>query len=224
MEEINLKDLAKFFISKIKIIIICMIVFLIGGFIYINYILTPMYHSSTTLILVSNNNSENTNLIQSNINLNKNLVSTYSEIIKSRTVLKKVIKKLDLDTDVEKLSKRIEVTSIENTEIIRIEVSDENNQLAKYIVENVTDVFMKEVQKIYKLANISVVDKAYIEKEPYNVNKIKQLIIFALGGLGTGLVIVFLIFYFDTTIKSAKDIEEKLGLSVIGQVVYANKK
>ena len=163
MEEINLKELAKFFISKISFVIAITIIFFIGGFIYINYLLTPMYHSSTTLILVSDNKNESSNLIQSDINLNKNLVTTYSEIVKSRTVLSQVISKLKLNMSVEELSKKISVTSIENTEIIKIQVSNENNKIAEKIAETTAKVFMKEIKNIYNLTNISIVDKASIE-------------------------------------------------------------
>ena len=114
MEEINFKELFKFFISKISIVLSTTILFFIGGFLYVNYILTPMYHSSTTLILVSDNKNESSNIIQSDVLLNKNLVTTYSEIVKSRTVLKQVIDKVDLDISVEELSKKITVTSVED--------------------------------------------------------------------------------------------------------------
>ncbi len=224
MEEINLKELAKFFISKISIVLATTILFFIGGFIYINYILTPMYHSSTTLILVSDNANENSNLIQSDVTLNKNLVTTYSEIVKSRTVLKQVIDKVDLDMSVEELSKKVSVTSVEDTEIIKIEVSNKNNKMAKKITETTAKVFMKEVQNIYNLTNVSIVDKAYLEKQPYNIRPLKQLIISSGIGFVIGTVIIFLIFYFDTSIKSGNDIEEKLGLSVIGNVTYVEDK
>lgn len=224
MEEINLKELFRFLLSKIKIIILCMLIVMLVGFIYVYFLLTPMYHSSTTLILVSDNNNTNSSMVQSDINLNKNLVSTYSEIVKSRTVLKQVIKKLDLDMTVKELSKLIEVELVENTEIIRIEVSNKSNKLAKKIVTTTANTFMKEVQNIYNLTNVSIVDKAYLEKEPYNINLVKQMIIFAVLGLGLGTLIAFLIFYFDTSIKSASDIEEKLGLPVIGNVTLVEKK
>lgn len=194
------------------------------GFIYVYFLLTPMYHSSTTLILVSDNNNTNSSMVQSDINLNKNLVSTYSEIVKSRTVLKQVIKELNLNMTVKELSKLIEVELVENTEIIRIEVSNKNNKLAKDIVTTTADTFMKEVQKIYNLTNVSIIDKAYLEKEPYNIDLPKQMIIFAVLGFGLGTLITFLIFYFDTTIKSASDIEEKLDLPVIGNVTLVEKK
>lgn len=224
MEEINLKELFKFFISKLRIIISITVVFILLGVLYISVLLTPMYHSSTTLILVSDNSNTSSSAVQTDINLNKNLVSTYSEIVKSRTVLNQVIKDLDLDMTVKELSKNIEVTSIENTEIIRIEVSDENNQLAKDIATATANTFMKEVKDIYNLTNVSTVDKAYLEEEPYNINWPVQMFLFGAAGLGVGCLVVFCIFYFDTSIKSSNDIEEKLGLPVIGNVTLVGKK
>lgn len=224
MEEINIKDLFNFFISKIKIIGIIVGVFVILGVLYVKFLQVPMYHSATTLILVSDNNNNNSAAMQSDINLNKNLVSTYSEIVKSRTVLKKVKKELKLDMSIKELSKQIEVTSVENTEIIRIEVSDEDNKLAQKIAKEVAKTFMNEVKEIYNLTNITIIDKASLEKKPYNVSMIKQVGLFGISGLVIGSVVVFLIFYFDTSIKSSKDIEEKLGLPVIGNVTLIEKK
>lgn len=224
MEEINLEELFKFFVSKIKFIILSVGVCLLLGFIYVQFLLTPMYHSSTTLILVSNNSQQNTAALQSEVNLNKNLVTTYSEIVKSRSVLSQVIDKLKLDETTEELSKKITVSSVENTEIIKIQVSDKNNKEAKKIASTTAEVFMKEVQEIYNLTNVSTIDEASFEKEPYNVDLVKQLFISGAIGLVISIVVVFLVFYFDTTIKSSKDIEEKLDLPVIGNVTLIDKK
>lgn len=224
MEEINLEELLKFFISKIKFIALATVIFLVLGFVYVNFILTPMYHSSTTLILVGSSENQNSTTTQNDINLNKNLISTYSEIVKSRTVLQQVIDKLNLDEDTTTLSKKISVSSVENTEIIKIQVSDKNNKIAKDIASTTADVFMKEVKNIYNLTNVSVIDKASLENVPYNINIVKQLLISGAIGFVLSSVIVFLIFYFDTTIKSSKDIEEKLGLPVIGNITLIDKK
>ena len=224
MEEINLEELLKFFISKIKFIALATVIFLVLGFVYVNFILTPMYHSSTTLILVGSSENQNSTTTQNYINLNKNLISTYSEIVKSRTVLQQVIDKLNLDEDTTTLSKKISVSSVENTEIIKIQVSDKNNKIAKDIASTTADVFMKEVKNIYNLTNVSVIDKASLENVPYNINIVKQLLISGAIGFVLSSGIVFLIFYFDTTIKSSKDIEEKLGLPVIGNITLIDKK
>ena len=222
--EIDIREFLKFFISKIKIIILCTFVFMIIGVVYINFLIFPMYNSSTTLILVSNDNSQNSNALQSEVNLNKNLVTTYSEIVKSRTVLTKVIKKLNLDTDVATLSNQITVTSIENTEIIKIEVSDKSAKNAQKIAATTASVFKGEIERIYNLTNVSVVDKASLADKPYNISPIKQFLVFTFLGIGAASFIVFLIFYFDTSIKSSDDIEGKLNLPVIGKVALVDIK
>ena len=163
-------------------------------------------------------------MLQSEVTLNKNLVTTYSEIVKSRTVLTEVIDKLNLDVDVVNLSKQITVTSVENTEIIKIEVSDESAKRAQKIAKTTAIVFEKEVQRIYNLTNVSVVDEAYLADSPYNINPVKQVLIFMCMGLIIGLCIVFLIFYFDTSIKSSEEIEEKLNLPIIGKVALVETK
>ncbi len=222
--EIDVMELFKFFMSKVKIIILCVFIFVIIGIIYVNFIIIPKYHSSTTLILVSNDINQNSTMLQSEVTLNKNLVTTYSEIVKSRTVLTEVIDKLNLDVDVVNLSKQITVTSVENTEIIKIEVSDESAKRAQKIAKTTAIVFEKEVQRIYNLTNVSVVDEAYLADSPYNINPVKQVLIFMCMGLIIGLCIVFLIFYFDTSIKSSEEIEEKLNLPIIGKVALVETK
>ena len=128
------------------------------------------------------------------------------------------------DNLISTLSERISVSSVENTEIIKIQVSDENNKRAKEIATTTADVFMKEVKNIYNLTNVSVIDKASLEENPYNINIVKQLLIVGAIGFVLSSGIIFLIFYFDTTIKSSKDIEEKLGLPVIGNITLIDKK
>ena len=224
MEEINLGELVKFFISKIKFILLAMELCLIIGFVYVKFVQVPMYHSSTTLILVSDNQQQSAASIQSDVTLNKNLVATYSEIVKSRSVLQQVIKELKLDDSISSLSSRISVSSVENTEIIRIQVSDSDNEKAQKIAETTAKIFISEVKKLYNLTNVSTIDAASLETTPYNINVVKQLTIALLLGLIGSVGIMFLIFYFDTTIKSAKDIEEKLGLAVVGSIPIVTKK
>lgn len=216
MEEINLKELYDYFKNKITWIIITII--LVVGIGNVVTILTrvPMYKSSTTIVLVSENKGESYNSTE--LQLNKNLVGTYSEIIKSRKVIKEVIKNLGLNYQSSVLSEKVAVTAIENTEIIKITVEDADNKQACKIANEIADVFMTEIQKIYKLNNVSVIDKAENSIKPYNINYIKDNFIYVLIGLVLSSGVIFIMFYFDTTIKTSEEIESKLGLTVVGVV------
>ncbi|MCI9585407.1 MAG: hypothetical protein HFH45_02075 [Bacilli bacterium] len=214
MEEINIKELLDFFISKIFLIIIIVLVFAANGYLYFAHIQTPKYHSSTTIILVSEQEDTNT----SNISLNQQLVSTYSEIIKNSSVLNKVINKLDLNMTVKELANNISVTSVDKTEIIKIEVSSIDNVLARDIASEITKTFITEVNDIFKLQNVTILSEAGIEKQPYNVSLVKQVTLSSIVGLFISLIILFALFYFDTSIKSVEAIENKAKLTVLGTV------
>ncbi len=213
MEEINLVEVFSYFKSKIIGILIVIGVILIAGNVYSIFFKTPMYQSNTTVLLV-NEKTTNTTEVQ----LNKNLVTTYTEIIKSRRVLNQVIKELNLDYTVSELSSMIKVEAVGDTEIIKITVSNENKKKAAIIADQIAETFSKEIKDLYHLENVSVVDKAVVNNNAYNVNHLKDNVIF----LGIGIVltfgVVFVMYYFDITIKSSDVVENKLGLTVIGIV------
>ena len=217
MEEINLKELFSYFKTRIKYILIIMVIVLIFGNIYSIVIRKPLYKSNTTIILVNGKNTSD-NLSSNDIQLNKNLVSTYSEIIKSRKVLSQVISNLNLSTSVEALSSQISVNSITNTEIIKINVSNTNAKNASIIANEIAKVFSEEVKAIYHLENVATIDEAVIASSPYNVNYMKDNVIYLLIGLVLSLGLIFITYYFDTTIKSDEIIEQKFGLTILGVV------
>ena len=138
MEEINLKEVYSYFKSKILWIIIAIIAIVIIGNVYTIITRVPMYQSNTTIVLVGESKKEYS---QSDSQLNQNLIGTYSEIIKSRKVLSKVIDNLKLKMSVEELSSHITTSSVEETEIIQITVENEKAKDAKKITDEVADVF-----------------------------------------------------------------------------------
>ncbi len=218
MEEINLVELWNFFRSKILFVVITILAILIIGNVFTILTRVPLYNSTTSVILVSENNANNLGTLNSELQANNTLVSTYSQIVKSRKVVSKVINNLKLDYTYKELYERINVSSIDDTAIIKIEVADPDSELSAKIANEVARVFMVEVQKFYHLDNVSVVDKAVIVDKPYNVNFIKDNIIYLAIGIVISFGIIFIFFYFDTTIKTSEEIEEKFGLTVLGVI------
>ena len=184
------------------------------GCIYGLLIQKPMYKSYTTIIL----SGSDSQITQSELTLNKNLVDTYAEIVKSRRVLEQVIDELDLDMTYEKLTNKISVSAVNNTEIIKITVTDTNPIEAKNIANVTANFFSKEVVKLYKMNNVNVLDEANESSNPYNINIVKQIIIYFFIGLIIGAGVLFIIFYFDRTIKSAEQVEQKIKLPILGSV------
>ncbi|MEE0684823.1 MAG: Wzz/FepE/Etk N-terminal domain-containing protein [Bacilli bacterium] len=220
MEEINLKEVYSYFKSRLLWMILAIVVIVIIGNIYTILTRVPMYQSNTTIVLVGESKKEYS---QTDSQLNQNLIGTYSEIITSRKVLQQVIDNLKLKMTVDELSKNITTSSVEDTEIIRITVNNEKKKMAAEIANEVADVFSDEIQDIYNLENVAIIDKAEEADAPYNINYVKDNVIYLMIGVVLSFGVVFVMYYFDTTIKSSETVEEKLGLTVIGIVPKESK-
>lgn len=217
MEEINIKEVTDYFKSKIGIIIISTILLMGVGFFYQLFIQKAMYKSSTTLVLNKTNSSEN-GYSSTDIQINKNLVPTYREIIKSRTILDEVKTKLDLNYGVSELSSMIEVTSITNTELIKITVTSKNSKEAMKIANELGIVFKEAIVDIYNMENVSIIDRAEESNTPFNINILKYTIMFISIGFCLGFGLVFVLYFFDNTIKDEKHFSEKYDIPILGVI------
>lgn len=225
MEEIDLKELFDFIISKLYVLMFIILTIVVLGCLYSFNIKTPVYKSSATIVLATSDNKDGTEITQNDISLNQKLVSTYSEIVKSRKVLSSVIASMNLDYTYEDLHKMVSVEAVTNTEIIKVSVTDENALKAQQITNSISAEFAKEITDIYNVKNVKILDYANYSNRPSNVNYIKELIIYILGGTVVGVAILFMIFYFDNTIKTVEQVEAKLGLPILGRIpLYSNKK
>lgn len=217
MEEFNISEFIKYYFSLIVIVILFIILGAVGSWYYTDYIQVPMYKSQTSLVLTRAGDSTGS-ITQNDISLNKNLVATYREIIKSRRILSNVISNLNLDITEKELSDKVSVTSSNDTELIIISVVDKDSKLARDIANEIAKVFKEEITTIYNIENISIVDVAIKAKDAYNVNPLKQYVIGVGSGFLIGSLIITVMFYFDDSIKKSEDIEEKVGLSVLSTV------
>lgn len=223
MEELDLKELFNIFWQrKLEIITIILILMIIGA-VYTYALLKPKYTSYTTLLLTQVNSSSeaenNTSITQTDLTLNSNLVSTYSEIIKRDAVLKEVIDDLNIKSLTEEgLRNSIKVSAISDTEIIKIEVTNENPNYAEMIANKIAEVFSEKITDIYKINNVYILDKAQVSETPSNINHAKDIIIFAFIGVVIACGYVLLANMLDNTVKTEADIEKLTGLTVLATI------
>lgn len=217
METIDLKELFEYYKSKFGIVILFAALVGILGCLYGLFIQKPMYKSSTSIVLISEA-KDNSQLTYNDVSVNQNLVSTYSEIVKSKRVLGQVINNLNLNYTYGALSNNIEVSSVTGTQIIKITVTDENSKTAMKVANEIGKVFAKEIPELYNISNVNILDTAEQPSSAYNVNITKQSAISLLAGLVLGLGVVFVMYYFDRSVKNASQIEDKLKLPVLATV------
>ena len=218
-ETLSLQEIAKV-IRKRLLLIISLIVISAGISAGINfYIITPIYQAQTQILVNQKSTPEETYSWDST-ETDLRLINTYNVIITSPVILTPVIEELDLDVTPEQLMNQISVYNQSGSKVVNISVLDFNPLQAVKISNTVAEVFKKQIPKLMSVDNISVLSEAKLSENPSPVkpNKMLNIAIAAVIGLMLGVGIAFLLELLDTTIKNERDIEEIVGLPVIGVV------
>lgn len=224
MEELDLKELFQIFWNKKVQILLIILIFIVIGIIYTVGFVTPMYSSSTTLVLAGTESSSSTNttgadsITTSDITINSKLVATYSELVKSKNVLRQVISNLGINVNEANLRQNVSVSSVKDTEIIEITVSNENAGYSAKIANEIAKVFTEIVGEIYNINNVHVVDEAEVSSSPSNVNHAKDIVIFAFIGAVIAIMYVLIANMLDTTVKTQQDIEKLTKCPVLASI------
>jgi capsular polysaccharide biosynthesis protein len=218
-ETISLKDIVATIKKRLSLIaLITLIAIAISGIISY-FILTPVYQASTQ-ILVNQTKTDQQAFDINQVRTNVEMINTYSVIIKSPTILDKVIKKLNLSQTADALTGKITVNSEQNSQVFTITVEDEDPAKAVKISNTIAETFQSEIKNIMKVDNVSILSAAELKENPSPVNP-KPLLNMAIAmvvGLMIGVGLAFLLDYMDNTIKTEDDIQALLQLPVLGVI------
>lgn len=159
------------------------------------YMITPGYQASTTVI-IEVKDSEATKepalvaaqALLSNSTMQQH-VKNYLELAKSITVEKNVIKALKLPMTPDELEGAVSVSQVKTTDLIKIEVTHENPQLAA----SIATATAQELTKAVVLENVKIVDPAEIPEKPIKPNKTLNVVFAFLVGIMAAFFLVFLI-------------------------------
>ena len=215
MDEINLGEMFAYFKAKLHILLIIFaLIFGLGSF-YVFFMQKPKYEATATVIVSSDKSNAN---LPGEVATNKNLIDTYTQVVKSHRVLDKVKGDMNTELTYNDMLGMIEVSAIKGTEIINITTTDRDAEFATKMTNKIAEHFVKEIAKIYNDRNINVLDSAVTPTEPANIKIVRQEIIAFAAGLIVSVSILFLVFYFDRSVKTSEQVESQLHLPVIGKI------
>ena len=182
MKDWNAKKIFNILWKGKIVIILFIIIGAVCGYIHNTMFTKPIYQSSSSIILsvtnesmeeiINNEEDEETKkkISQGELSLSKQLMSTYSQIIKSESVLKKVMANLQLSTTIGNLKNSITVTPQDESAVITVTVKSESAKEAADIVKEVDKVFFERIEELYNITDAKVLDEPTIESVPNNIN------------------------------------------------------
>jgi capsular polysaccharide biosynthesis protein len=221
-EELELRQYWEVLRKRWVIVVVLPLIAAITSGVISFYVIKPVYQASTTLIVGKKAEEAGiaaTQMLDNNVLLaNQQLAKTYATIAQSRTVEESVIKDLNLPLTVEAFDSMIAITQVKTTEILEIQVTNTNPELATSIANTMFKEFSKAVIEIKKVDSVSIVDRAVLPDKPVKPNKPLNILIAFVVGLMASVGMVFLLEYLDNTVKTSQDVEDILGIPVLGVI------
>nr|QCO71521.1 Chain length determinant protein Wzd [Streptococcus suis] len=190
------------------------------AFAYSAFLATPQYDSTTRLYVVNQSGDNGAGITNQDLQAGSFLVQDYKEIILSQDVLKNVTTTLGITDDIkEKITVNIPV----DTRILSITVRDSDPNQAATIANTLRDEAAKKIIEVTKVSDVTTLEAALPAENPSTPQTKRNLVLgFIVGAfLATALVLVLEVL--DDRVKRPQDIEEGLGMTLLGVVPQAEK-
>lgn len=216
-ETIDLREIFAILKNNIILIVAATVIAAVVGGLVTMFLITPQYEAEAAII-VNTRQDQNASVTNDQLTSAKNLVPTYSIIIKSDTVLNPVIKELSLDMTYDQLKAKVTVSALDATQVMGVSVRDPDPALAKSIVAKIVEVAPEIVRDMVEAGSVKVVSAARVGEKPVSPKAAQNIAISALVGLVLSVGYAFLREMLNNTFKTDEDLHRHLGVVVLGVI------
>lgn len=177
---------------------------------------TPSYTSSMTFI-VSSKGGTNT---LSDLNAANEMTETFSEVLNSRLLKKKVQQELNLGY----LPGKISTTVVEGTNLMTLKVSAPSPEHAFKIMKSVLNNYTEITDYVLSTVVLDVLEAPQVPLRPSNpINARDMMEKYAFIAMALMVLLLALIDYLKDDIKNVKEVENKLDTKMFAAVYHETK-
>ncbi|MEG0579332.1 MAG: Wzz/FepE/Etk N-terminal domain-containing protein, partial [Niameybacter sp.] len=182
--EITLQEIFSILWGKVLLIILCTI---LGGGVAFGitaFVIDPEYTAKVTMYVNNSEGKQDAYMNINDINASQKLVSTYVEILKSDTVLNKVIEEGGLEYSTGDIREMMSASSVNGTEIFEVKIISKDAKESALIANTIAEVGPEEIIRVVKAGSVELIDPAKVPTAPSSPNVILNTIIgIMLGGV-----------------------------------------
>ena len=210
----TLLELLQLLKKHLKLVIALPIVFALATGVYSYLFMANTYTASTSLYVLVKNESATTSTNQ-DLSASQMIANDVSTLIQSDTVKKQTADALKMSS---LRDYKISVSSETTSRVISLSVTGEDPASTAIIANELAKNVSSIAQSVMNLQSVNVIDEATTPSSPSGPNRLMYTAVAFLAGLFVAVAILVLMDMLNTRVRGAEDVEELLGLPVIGRI------
>ncbi len=221
MEYIDLKDFLKRLLDNWLIIVLCCIIGVTSAFIYTSFFTKPVY-SSTVKVGVYNSDWSNKSSTMSDIQASVGLIETCLVVLQddvtAETVSQTLKEESGIDISAAKVKASLSFAQHKESQWLNVVAKTDDPELAAMLCNAVAAKAPELLSESVPSIDFKCLGQAKVNYTPVSPNLVMNLAIGFFAALVVVCLIIFLIEFFDNTIRDESKLEEKYGLGILGVV------
>ena len=213
----TLLELLQLLRKRIALVVALPIVCALAMSAYSFFFMANTYTASTSLYVLTKTESSNggNNNMYSDLNASQLLTNDVATLIKSDRVMGDTAKALNMQS---LAGFDIAVTSENTTRVITLSVTGEDADAAAVVANKLVESASDVAQEVMDIQSVNVIDKAVAPSNPRGPNRPMYMAVSLMAGLFLAIAIVVVADMLNTKVRRVEEVEELLGLPVIGRM------
>lgn len=218
-EVIKIEEIVEILSKRWKMILAITVIATILVGIISFFVIPPKYEASTKVFIGKEESStKDQNYNNSDVQMYQQLLKTYAEVVKTNDLVERAITEAKADVKSKDVLDSLTVTPTANTQILEIKYISKDREQSKDILQAITDQFIKTSTDLIPNGNVKIVEQVKLPENPASPNKKLNIAIAFILGLMVSVGLSFLLEFMDNTFKTKEQVEQIIGLPVIGTI------
>jgi capsular polysaccharide biosynthesis protein len=223
---IDLEAVAKALLRKWPLYIVCFILGAALLFVISNYIIPKKYEASVQFYVNSTQLSSGAasaagsdgEVNSQQIDSSRKLANTYIVILQNPGVRQQVADRLEGSATAGDIASSVTMAPVQDTEVIQITARTNNADMSMAICDAYAATAPEVLERVVQGGSVEIIDATTYSYDPVYPNVMQFTALGGLGAVALALIIVYLMFALDKTVKNRDEISQHLDTIILGEI------
>lgn len=201
--------------KHLKFVIVLPVVCAVAMFFVAYFMMADEYTAVTSMYVLASSEDQGGSALSTDLSASQMITNDVATLLTSNRVVADAAQELGLENlgDFD-----ISVSSETTTRVLSVSVTGENPVVAADIANALATNVSSIAQEVMNVESVNIVDLASVPNSPSGPNRVLYVAAAFMAGLFAAVAIVVLVDMLDTRVRNAEQVEELLGLPVIGRI------